>query len=179
MVGRVNEGLTDEVMQELNARVDLDKKTPEDGGGPVPGGVRPGRRLASAKWAVWGIRADPCRVGACGLSAPARPSSSRRAGRGSSTAAVLVAESTRARRVLETSQPPGIYFPPDDVRMDLLEAHEQRTVCEWKGQASYWTLAGAPRRPRGPTPSLWPWPTPSSRDHVAFYPQRRGRLLPR
>ena len=26
----VNKGLTDEVMQELNARVDLDKSTPED-----------------------------------------------------------------------------------------------------------------------------------------------------
>ena len=30
IVGQVNEGLTDEVMQELNARVDLDKKTPEE-----------------------------------------------------------------------------------------------------------------------------------------------------
>jgi glycine betaine/choline ABC-type transport system substrate-binding protein len=28
-VVKVNEGLTDEVMQELNARVDLDKKTPQ------------------------------------------------------------------------------------------------------------------------------------------------------
>jgi osmoprotectant transport system substrate-binding protein len=30
IVTQVNEGLTDEAMQELNARVDLDKKTPED-----------------------------------------------------------------------------------------------------------------------------------------------------
>jgi osmoprotectant transport system substrate-binding protein len=30
VVGMVNEGLTDEAMQELNARVDLDKKTPEE-----------------------------------------------------------------------------------------------------------------------------------------------------
>ena len=30
VVGRVNEGLNDEVMQELNARVDLDKQTPKD-----------------------------------------------------------------------------------------------------------------------------------------------------
>ena len=29
VVSQVNEGLTDEAMQELNARVDLDKKTPE------------------------------------------------------------------------------------------------------------------------------------------------------
>ena len=32
-IAQVEEGLTDEVMQELNARVDLDKKTPEAGGG--------------------------------------------------------------------------------------------------------------------------------------------------
>jgi osmoprotectant transport system substrate-binding protein len=30
VVAKVQEGLTDEVMQELNARVDLDKKTPEE-----------------------------------------------------------------------------------------------------------------------------------------------------
>jgi glycine betaine/choline ABC-type transport system substrate-binding protein len=30
VVAMVNEGLTDEAMQELNARVDLDKKTPEE-----------------------------------------------------------------------------------------------------------------------------------------------------
>ena len=29
-IAKVQEGLTDEVMQELNARVDLDKKTPEE-----------------------------------------------------------------------------------------------------------------------------------------------------
>jgi len=30
VVVQVSKGLTDEVMQELNARVDLDKKTPEE-----------------------------------------------------------------------------------------------------------------------------------------------------
>jgi glycine betaine/choline ABC-type transport system substrate-binding protein len=30
VVSQVQEGLTDEVMQELNARVDLDKETPEE-----------------------------------------------------------------------------------------------------------------------------------------------------
>ena len=42
VVDQVNKGLTDEVMQELNARVDLDKKTPEAGGRRVPEGVRTG-----------------------------------------------------------------------------------------------------------------------------------------
>ena len=40
MVAQVQEGLTDEVMQELNARVDLDKKTPEQVADGVPQGVR-------------------------------------------------------------------------------------------------------------------------------------------
>ena len=40
VVAQVNKGLTDEVMQELNARVDLDKKTPEAGRRRVPAGDR-------------------------------------------------------------------------------------------------------------------------------------------
>ena len=40
VVAQVQEGLTDEVMSELNARVDLDKKTPEEVGDGVPPGVR-------------------------------------------------------------------------------------------------------------------------------------------
>ena len=34
----------------------------------------------------------------------------------------VVADSGGSLRVLETSQAPAIYFPPEDVRMDLLEA---------------------------------------------------------
>jgi uncharacterized protein (DUF427 family) len=33
-----------------------------------------------------------------------------------------LADSTRALRVLETSHPPTVYVPPDDVRGDLLAA---------------------------------------------------------
>ena len=53
---------------------------------------------------------------------------------------VVVADSIRAIRVLETSHPPGIYVPPVDVRMDLLDRSERSTVCEWKGAATYWWL---------------------------------------
>ena len=83
---------------------------------------------------------------------------------------VVVADSPRALRVLETSHPPGIYIPPDDVRLDLLEPHEMGTVCEWKGQAVYWSLPGAPA-------AAWSYPEPrpgfeAIRDHLSFYPQR-------
>lgn len=53
---------------------------------------------------------------------------------------LVIADSTRAYRVLETSHPPVYYLPPADVRMDLLEATSRKTYCEFKGQASYWTL---------------------------------------
>lgn len=51
-----------------------------------------------------------------------------------------IAESTRALRVLETAGAPVYYVPRDDVRMDLLRPSPHRTWCEWKGEASYWSL---------------------------------------
>src|SRR4051795_11109601 len=50
-----------------------------------------------------------------------------------------IAESDRAIRVLETSSPPTIYVPREDVREDvLIEAGDDvHTECEWKGTASY------------------------------------------
>ncbi|WP_337869437.1 DUF427 domain-containing protein [Meiothermus sp.] len=53
---------------------------------------------------------------------------------------LVIADTTLAYRVLETSHPPVYYIPPADIRMDLLEATPRRTYCEFKGQASYWTL---------------------------------------
>jgi len=54
-------------------------------------------------------------------------------------AAMTLAETTRGLRVLETAGPPVYYFPPDDVRMDRLVRSPHATVCEWKGEAGYWT----------------------------------------
>lgn len=88
---------------------------------------------------------------------------------------VTLADSTRALRVLETSHPPAIYLPPDDVRGDLLAASEaNRTWCEWKGAASYLDAVIEGRR----HPALaWTYPDPTPayrdlRDHVCFYPGR-------
>ncbi len=51
-----------------------------------------------------------------------------------------VAASDRAMKVCETASPPTYYLPPDDVREDLLVPSPRRTMCEWKGQARYWSL---------------------------------------
>ena len=31
------------------------------------------------------------------------------------------------------------YIPPSDVRLDLMEESPKRTVCPYKGEASYWS----------------------------------------
>jgi uncharacterized protein (DUF427 family) len=86
-----------------------------------------------------------------------------------------LADSTRALRVLETSHPPTVYVPPDDVRGDLLAASGARsTWCEFKGAARYLDAVVDGRRVhavawtyRDPTPAYQ-----ALRDHVAFYPGR-------
>src|ERR1700730_14007356 len=35
---------------------------------------------------------------------------------------------------------PFYYFPPEDVRQDVLEPTDQHTRCPYKGEASYWTV---------------------------------------
>ena len=54
---------------------------------------------------------------------------------------IVVAESTSARVLREGSLPPRYYLPHADVRGDLLERTETTSVCPFKGEASYWTLA--------------------------------------
>lgn len=53
---------------------------------------------------------------------------------------VTIADTHRAQRVLETSHPPVYYIPQDDIRMEYLRPSSHKTFCEWKGNASYYTL---------------------------------------
>jgi uncharacterized protein (DUF427 family) len=63
------------------------------------------------------------------------------------------------------------YFPLGDVRFEYLEPSERRSVCPWKGVASYFdvVVTGVPNRG-----AAWYYPTPSPlarkiKDHVAFW----------
>jgi uncharacterized protein (DUF427 family) len=63
------------------------------------------------------------------------------------------------------------YFPIDSVRQEFLRASETHTVCPWKGEASYYTLAvnGAEN-----ADAAWYYPEPKPRavavkDKVAFW----------
>src|SRR5438105_4898666 len=51
---------------------------------------------------------------------------------------VVIADTRRAKRILETSHPPVYYIPPEDVKLAEHFMPVQRTTfCEWKGAASY------------------------------------------
>lgn len=82
----------------------------------------------------------------------------------------LVAETTRAVRVLETHHAPTYYLPPEDIFVTLRPT-EGESFCEWKGVARYFDVcAGAATGPR----AAWTYDNPTARfaalsGHVAFY----------
>jgi len=55
-------------------------------------------------------------------------------------AGIVLAETTRAFRVLETSHPPTYYLPPQSITLGRLQRNGRVSGCEWKGQASYFDL---------------------------------------
>ena len=72
-------------------------------------------------------------------------------------------------RVLETAGAPVYYVPPTDVRRDLLLPLDRTTMCEWKGEARYWTIRVPGDRDR--VGAAWSYPSPSQgfeaiRDHL-------------
>ena len=90
-----------------------------------------------------------------------------------------VADSSRAMLLHESGHQPVYYFPPQDVRSELLEPSDRHTVCPKKGEASYYTIrvgehvvdAGA-----------WYYPEPIEeappiKDLIAFYWQRMDHWL--
>jgi uncharacterized protein (DUF427 family) len=88
---------------------------------------------------------------------------------------LIVADTTRALKVMETAGAPTYYVPPEDVRTDLLEpSGGGTTFCEWKGSASYVDLRVGDRTSAR---AAWTYPNPTRafadlRDHLAFYPGR-------
>lgn len=89
----------------------------------------------------------------------------------------VIAETRRAKRVLETSHPPTYYIPPQDVHMEFLKRTPGTSWCEWKGRASYYDVVVGERViPQ----AAWTYASPvpefeSLRDHIAFYPSKVDR----
>ncbi len=53
---------------------------------------------------------------------------------------ILIADTTHAVRILETASPPTIYIPKEDINMDVLIKTDGHSLCEWKGNATYWSV---------------------------------------
>lgn len=84
---------------------------------------------------------------------------------------VLIADSNRAWRVLETSHPPVYYIPPQDIKMTYLQEVGGGSSCEWKGRASYYDIVVGDRVAQQ---AAWTYKQPrtpfsSIKDHLAFY----------
>ncbi len=78
---------------------------------------------------------------------------------------------------METSLAPSYYLPPGDVPMDLLDATDHTTYCEWKGEAAYFTVRAGDEETAN---AAWTYPDPDYAelaDHVSFYPQLVECLL--
>jgi uncharacterized protein (DUF427 family) len=82
----------------------------------------------------------------------------------------LLAESTDPCLLLESMLPPRYYIPAEDVSRGLLRPSATRTVCAYKGHASYWSLADE-------DDIAWSYREPlreaaEVRDRIAFFNER-------
>lgn len=86
---------------------------------------------------------------------------------------VMIADTTRAIKVMETSHPPVYYIPPDDILAGVLTPSGRTTFCEYKGRAVYYHVAGGGIQRHD---AAWAYPEPAMRyaemaGYVAFYPE--------
>lgn len=85
-----------------------------------------------------------------------------------------IADSTRVMMARETGHTPVYYFPPDDVRMDLMTPTDHHTHCPYKGDASYWTIRAGGKAAEN---AMWAYPDPydeseAMKDYCGFYWKR-------
>lgn len=88
------------------------------------------------------------------------------------SAGLVLADSSRTFRLLETASPPAFYIPPEDVDTSCLIPCAGSSYCEWKGLAQYWSLSG----PGAEVPQVgWSYSQPNPdfakiAGYFAFYP---------
>lgn len=84
---------------------------------------------------------------------------------------IVLAETNRGKRVLETSHPPAYYIPPEDVKQEYLIQNNQRTFCEWKGSACYYDISIGDKYVKN---AVWQYLNPTStflplKGYYSFY----------
>jgi len=84
-----------------------------------------------------------------------------------------VADSTQTMLMYETAHLPVYYFPTKDIRHDLLLPTNHSSYCQYKGNASYWTIEVGDRKSEN---ALWAYQDPFAemaeiglQNHCAFF----------
>jgi uncharacterized protein (DUF427 family) len=82
---------------------------------------------------------------------------------------IMIASTSKAVRVLETSHPPSFYVPASALAVGVLVPVPGSSHCEWKGQAEYVALSATD------TPIGWRYLSPypefaAFAGYVSFYP---------
>jgi uncharacterized protein (DUF427 family) len=91
-----------------------------------------------------------------------------------------IADSRRVMMLQESGHQPIYYFPPEDVRSDVLSPSDRHTRCPRKGQASYWDIHVGDRVVEA---GGWYYPTvidgapPALAGMIAFYWNRMDQWI--
>ncbi len=84
----------------------------------------------------------------------------------------VIATSNKAVNLTEGAFKPVVYFPKEDIRMELLTPTDKVTHCPRKGDASYWTIALNGKESEN---AAWAYEEPTQeaaqgiKGYVAFY----------
>lgn len=81
---------------------------------------------------------------------------------------LILGETAAALRLEEAGHDPVLYVPRADIDMSRLTRSPHHSTCPWKGQASYFSVAGQDN-------VIWSYETPipamaGIAGHLAFYP---------
>jgi uncharacterized protein (DUF427 family) len=86
----------------------------------------------------------------------------------------VIADSTSALTLRESTYPAAQYIPRADVEPSVLQGSELQTYCPYKGDAGYFSLRVGDQVAQD---AVWTYEAPYDavseiKDHVAFYPTR-------
>ncbi|MEM7027759.1 MAG: DUF427 domain-containing protein [Pseudomonadota bacterium] len=79
---------------------------------------------------------------------------------------IVLAETSTAICILETSHPPTYYIPPEDIDMQWLLPVKRTSFCEWKGHAVYFDII---KDTRHHPQVAWTYPEPDHADNQWRY----------
>jgi uncharacterized protein (DUF427 family) len=90
----------------------------------------------------------------------------------------VVADTTRALALKESSYPAVFYIPREDAQVALLERTAHSTYCPYKGDASYYSIRAGDKLSEN---AIWSYeaPYPAMAEisgHLAFYPNRVDKI---